>query len=82
MHASYTKKKDQDPAQRMNQLGLGLGLQENILLHGGWVQDLRATTVLENCFLGQNKQETRTFSCNKIWQGLHQQMVEILHPVC
>jgi hypothetical protein len=29
--ASYTKKKDQGPAQRMNQLGMGLGLQGNIL---------------------------------------------------
>jgi hypothetical protein len=36
VHASYTKKKDQEPAQRLNQLGMGLGLQENIL-HGGWV---------------------------------------------
>jgi hypothetical protein len=48
----------------------------------GCMQDLRATTVLENRFVGQNTQETRTFSCNKIWQGLHQEMVEILHPVC
>ncbi len=30
------RKKDQDPAHRMNQLEMGLGLQENIL-HGGWV---------------------------------------------